>query len=357
MVTKKKNHFVPKLILKQFVNESNNLIWLLNKNIGILKSLDSWKEQCQKSYFYSKKSLSELLQEFSHIQLNPIFTYLDKNLEDNFDLCIERTFGSLIEEIKTSIEKLKLPNLDDSQKFFIKEYCSLQHLRTLKFKKDMIKINEELMKLPEGFEGELVELLKQREILRDDFIKAEVKRRNPKLNFKARREEYKKIKKIIRKNPAYIQKLRTDWYSSSKYQEELEKQKNIARNNLESLKNHIDLHSANILDINFRNSFFEIANLDEKNISYIYLDDKNSFILPDTGILLTTREFKIDDEVFDEESIIYLQITPKILIKISKEDESLILGSSDFVKLHNKLCFDECLNNLYSLDENSLKKI
>lgn len=355
MAEYKKNHYIPRFILKNFVNEDGKTHFFHKKSNKII-DIENWEDQCQKNYFYSKKTLKELDEEFSHISINPIFVNIDKNLEHNFDLYVERKFSSIVKKILEYVSKKKIPNLDHDEKTFIKEYFILQHIRTLKFKSDMKEINEEIMKLPRDFDKLILEESKKNNFLTDDRIKEIIKENNPNSNSKSRRNIFTGMKKKIRKNPLLIEKIREDWYKSNRCQDEVNKQKKIYEQKMEELRNHIDLHSANIIDKKNRDSFFEIGDLENKQIQYLY-DEKNGFILPDTGILLSSLEFKVveTNEIISKEYIFYLQIHPEVVIKISYDKEDLIVVDEEFVKTHNRLCRDECLNNVYSSNKVFLK--
>lgn len=81
MPEKKKQHYVPKMLLKNFANK-NTYFFLYDRDQNIYRDNISYLKQCQKNYFYGNlKDLEDLLSSFEN-EVSKIFQYLFKKDND-----------------------------------------------------------------------------------------------------------------------------------------------------------------------------------------------------------------------------------------------------------------------------------
>lgn len=344
--SKKKNHFVPKFILKNFTN-SDGRIHFYNKDDNSLSSEIPYRGQLQKRNFYSKKSLSKLLKIFDHISLNPIFKKIDLNLEENLDICLESKMGCILSRIIQPLingEKIPISKEEDE---FLREYIAIQHVRTPRFKKDAKEINDQILRFPENMEGILCEIVGKTEV----NFKRVINGKFPNLNSKARRlkviEFKKNLKRKLKENPNFIEEIRNSDKSKEIMKGEIKK----AEEKLEKIRLNPDKHTSEILDVKLRNSFFKRC-LDNKNIRFVLNETNCPFVLADTGIILMSWNYGSSKELKT-----YLPIHPKVLIEMSLEKHGISIADKEFVRGFNSISKEESLITVYSNSTKALETL
>jgi len=263
------NHTIPNFLLKNFrISGTSSGIFYLDM-VGTInqKNTKNRSELFNLKDFYSKKPLTELLKNKPHIEINPIFKKLDEPLEKNLDTFIEKPFSTIVNKI---IETKNLNILASEDLCFIKEYLMIQFIRTSRYKEDV------------KYLGSKMEILSINEISRliVQFARNNCNASSPRVNSQSR--EVRQEAQRIRLRLAY-------WKDP-------------------------DFHSAEIIDKNKRDAFYQKTGLHEKNVSLLLNETQSPFILPDTGVTL------IDDSGSIE---ILLPLNPLMCLKFSGDTEKI----------------------------------
>lgn len=136
MADNKKQHFVPKLLLKNFIN-SNNEIGMVSVDKPIKKMFVDYKTQCQKTYFYGEDL--ELEEKFGGVE--SVLSNIIKTMLDNYWVPVNKlgtNFGEdKISEIFNNVTENTSKKSKESQfiyYWFLLYFCFLQEYRTPKFK-------------------------------------------------------------------------------------------------------------------------------------------------------------------------------------------------------------------------------
>lgn len=272
----KYNHIVPKFILKNFRNlEGKHNIYYYDKQEGVIKSKNITKQDDNFNIknFYSKLSLKELLEKFPNFTLNPIFKDIDKTLEENIGKYVETPFSDIVEKILKDWENRKQIHLSDKELQLIKDYSAIQHIRTKKFLHDT-----NLLLDLEDFDERTYrqELIKSYESVSGKKMNP----RDPRINIQAM-----KAKKEVLK-----------YYKD------------------------IDSHSAQIISLGNHESYYDIANLNNKKIKiFTNLEKNKPFLIPDSGVIELGTEEGEDLKVTN----IYLPLSPEILISLQDDEDEI----------------------------------
>lgn len=179
---------------------------------------------------------------------------------------------------------------------------------------------------------------------REPDIKRIIKERNPELNHKARRKLEMQWKKKLKKNPKLLKDIR----NSEKIKNFLEEEINKMENKLESIRDHPDKHSSEIIDVGLTDRFLKSRGLDKNNLRFVINNTNMPFVLTDTGIIIMYWDYGEKKELR-----IYLPIHPKILVELSPEKD-LFIADEGYVKEFNEISKNEALFNVYSSSEEAL---
>lgn len=337
-----KDHFVPRFIIRNFM-DSNENIRFYNKETGLVSSEVNHYTQLQKWNFHSKKPLTELKKLFPDIEINPIFNNnTNEDLETALNHCLENPMSLIVTQVVQKFNNREGIILTPEENNFIKEYMAIQHLRTLKFKMVSKKFNEKFS-LPSGFKERLIEIENNREI----DIKSIIKKHNPTLNQKARRELEIKWRKKLDKNPRLIEELRQMFFNKS-----LDKMVKNAEEEIKEILINPERHSALIINKKQRDSFFRISHLDKKDVKIIINLTKTPFVLGDTGMI-----FMADDPEGKNNLEIFLPIHPNLLIGLSENLPKNVVIDDTFVANFNRIAKEDSYKNVYSASEMALNTL
>lgn len=340
-----KNHFVPRLIIKNFADSGGN-IWFYNKKSNVVSKPIPYLSQLQKKNFYGKKPIIKLKNIFPHIEINPIFQREDLNLDKNIELFIESPTGAILSKIIKKISTGYIHRVSNKESELIKEYFVIQHLRTPAFK----RVSDEVRKQPLMFPPNTKKLIMDIEHNRNVDFKEIVKEKFPNLNFKQRRVKVKELRKSLKKrlkqDPDFIKKIR----NSKKTKELLDAEIKKAEEEIEKMRTHPDKHSSEILDRKMKDKFLKRFKFDKRKIKFIINKTKVPFVLSDTGIVIVCWDYGYEKELH-----FYLPIHPQILIEFSEDLKTSNSVDEKFVKEFNQMSKDESLINIYSNSIDALK--
>jgi len=330
-----KDHFVPQLIIKNFADKARGIRFYSKKTNKVSELVD-YVGQLQKGNFHSKKTINELKEQFPHIIINPVFERAqDKDLESALGCCLETFLGVIVSKILSSVNNRGAISLTKNEEIFIREYAAIQHIRTLKFKEVSKEFNKKF-NLPPEFKDQIIDGEYQRNIL----IRALIKERSLNLNSKGRFELEKKYRRILKKNPPFINKIREEILN-----EILDDMLKKAEDDIKEILLHPEKHSSDIVDMNHRNSFFLRRDVENLNVGIILNRTRIPFVLADTGIILMT-----DDPQGRENLEIFIPIHPNLLISLSKSFPKNALIDEQFVNNFNRISEEESYTNVYSTD-------
>lgn len=332
-----KDHFIPRFIIKNFADSEGNIRFYNKEKRSVSPEINHYN-QLQKENFHSKKTLSELKKLFKHIEINPIFRdKISENLETALDSCLENPMARIVSKIIEKFDKEEGISLKKEEVDFVKEYVTIQHLRTIKFKMISKKFNEKFS-IPSNFGDQLIEI----ESNRDIDIKSIIKKNNPHLNKKGRRELEKKYWKKLKKNPKFIEEIRERIFNES-----LDEMVRNAEKEIKEILNHLDRHSSDIINKKRRNDFFIRCALDKIDLKIIINLTKIPFVLGDTGVVIMA-----DDPQGKRNLEVFLPIHPNLLIGLSETLPKNALIDENFVKNFNRISKEDSYKNIYS---NSIK--
>lgn len=336
-----KDHFVPQFIIKKFADNNGN-IHCFNKSSKEISALWRYKDQLFSNNLYSKKSLLELQEQFSLKTLNPIFKNTNETLEKNLNWNLETPLSKILDKIIEPILSKEIPPLSKDEASFIEEYIVIQHLRTISFKMTSRKYNEKF-NLPPWFKETIIENEKNRELI----IRKIIKNTKEGLNAKKRFEIEKSYKQKLKKNPNLLREIRENFLKS-----ELDSMVVDAQKEIKEILLHPEKHSADIIDMKHRESFFKRCDIEHMNLRIILNETNIPFVLPDTGISILSDdpEGKINTEI-------YLSIHPKILLVLSKTLPLASLVGLNFVEMFNKAVNTNSYETIYSSSQDTLKKL
>jgi len=335
-----KDHFVPRFIIERFTNPDGKLHFYNKVSNSISLEVPHYT-QLQKENFHSKENLSKLKKIFKHIEINPIFNNSEDKLEHALDSCLEFPMGVIVSKIIRGFNDKKEIVLTPKEETFIKEYAAIQHLRTLKFKMLTKEFNEKF-KFPPDLKDQIIDGESNREI----NIKEIIKKHNPSLNYKGRRKLELKWRKKVKKNPSLIEDIRKKIFGES-----LDNLVKKAKQDIKNILNHLDRHSADIIDIKKRNSFFKRCDLNNRNVVIVINQTETPFVLGDTGIIIMA-----DDPEGKKNLDIFLPIHPNLLIGLSNELPKNAVINEEFVVNFNEISKQESYKNIYSDSEGILKQ-
>src|SRR3989344_3623212 len=259
-----KDHYLPRLIIRNFTDSSGKIYFFSKKDKKIYGPFNHYN-QLQENNFYSKKSITELKEIFSHIEFNPIFQDKCLNLDKNIELYLERPIGRIFSDIIKEILNGNLPRISDEDFNLIKEYFVIQHLRTPMQKRISREVHDKTLKLPSNIKEIIMEQEHQREINPKEYVNKNF----PHLNSKQRRakvnEFIKLLEKRLKQEPDFIKNIRNSQRTEEILNEEIKK----SEEDLERIRTHPDKHSSEILDANLRDSFSKRIDLDNRNIKFL----------------------------------------------------------------------------------------
>lgn len=316
MAEKTKNHFIPQFIINKFsIIKDKDIprISFLTKSKNIVNQIPS-KTQCQSRYFYSKETISSLLNKFQHINLNPIFSNTNKTLEISLDKDLEDKLGVIL----SKYDKNKNINIFIENEKFIKEYLIIQFLRTNKFKES---INE--IKKTEQFQHNIFQ---------------------------------KNLKEKIINESNFPKDLLENLFNTPKYEKIFKKHTNIACSKFKQYRDFKERHSVEIISKRARDDFFEFYGLKNKKFTLLINKTNIPFILSDWGTLVTELIKEHPNGNKTKEYEFYLSISPNLTILFSNNNNLEII-SENFVKEINKLLYEECYKVVYSGNYNYLKTL
>jgi hypothetical protein len=339
-----KDHYLPRLIIRNFTDSSGRIFFYSKKDKKIYGPFDHYN-QLQEKNFYSKKSISKLKEIFSHIEINPIFQAENLNLDKNIELYLERPIGKILSKIIKDIVNGNSPKVSDEDFSLIKEYFVIQHLRTPMQKRISKEVHDKTLRLPLNIK----EIIMKQEHNRNIDLKDYVNKNFSHLNSKQRRTKTNELRKLLKKHlkrdPDFIKNIRNSKETDEIINEEIKK----SEKELEKIRTHPDKHSSEILDFKLRNRFSKRIDLDNREIKFLVNNTETQFTLPDTGIMIICWDYGIRKELH-----IYLPIHPKVLIEFSQDSEKMKYVDENFVKEINYLSKDDSLINVYSSDPKSL---
>ncbi|MCF7860900.1 DUF4238 domain-containing protein [Candidatus Woesearchaeota archaeon] len=318
----RKNHFIPAFTLRNFKNsETDNQISYLIKNNNAIenRNITSLNQYYNIKRFYSLKSLNQIKEECENLLIiNPKFTLLDNDLEDNLS-SLESKNAPIIDKINH--DHNYSPTEDEL--ILLKEFFIIQHLRTRKFKEDFGKYSQEF---PTDFEKELIEDIRKSNI---DF-KELIKHDYPNKNSKERRKLYIDFMRFKKKNPDYrIDSLKNNPYAIKSTVEKFRTMFNKVFNSDES-------HSIFIINKESRDNFENITKLNERTYSLLVNQTEVPFLLSDSGVLET------DDQSTNQQEY-FLPISPRFCIAFTKNKAFLQNVDADFVQNFNQFIYEESM--------------
>lgn len=337
-----KDHFVPRLIIRNFSDSNENIRYYNKEKREISPEINHYT-QLQKENFHSKKTLSELKKLFKHITINDIFnSALDKNLETALSECLESPMGAIISKIIKKFENKEAIILSGNEIKFVKEYVSIQHIRTLKFKMISKKFNEKFS-IPSDFGEQVISIENDRE----PDIKAIIMKHNPTFNRNQRRVLELKWRKILKKNPNYLDEIRQKIFDES-----LDEIVKKAEEDIKEILNHLDRHSSEIINKKQRDSFFKRCEIDKKDVKIIINLTKTPFVLGDTGIVIMAENPEATKNLE-----VFLPIHPNLLIGLSESLPKNALIDDFFVENFNRISKEDSYKNIYSSSLETLESI
>lgn len=333
-----KDHFLPRLIIRNFVDSSGKIYFYSKKEKKIFGPFPHY-DQLQEKNFYSKKPISKLREIFSHIDINPLFQREDLDLDKNIALFLESPTGAILSKIIKSISS-KVPYLlSDEESQIIKEYFVIQHLRTPAFKRVSDEVRKQPLKFPPNTKEIVMDIVNSRSVNFKEVIRVKF----PNLNSKQRRakviEAEKMLKKRLKQDPDFIKNIR----NSKKTEEILDTEMRKAEEEIKKIRTHPDKHSSEILDRKMRDNFIKRFNFDKRKIKFIINKTNLPFVLSDTGKAIICWDYGYRKELH-----FYLPIHSHILIEFSEGLEENEYVDEEFVKEFNQISLDDSLINVYS---------
>jgi len=337
-----KDHFVPRFIIRNFSDSNGNIRYYSKEKREISQEINHYT-QLQKENFHSKKTLSELKKLFKHIEINDIFSkVLDKNLEIALSECLESPMSVIVSKIIKNFENKEAIRLNENEVKFVKEYIAIQHIRTLKFKMISKNFNEKFT-IPEDFGEQVIAI----ETNREPDINSIIMKRNPTFNRNQRRVLELKWRKILKKNPNYLNEIKQKIFDES-----LEDIVKKAENDIKEILNHIDRHSSDIINKKQRNSFFKRCEINKKEVKIIINLTKNPFVLGDTGIVIMAENPEATKNLK-----VFLPLHPNLLIGLSDTLPKNDLIDDFFVENFNRISKEDSYKNVYSSSIEVLESI
>jgi hypothetical protein len=337
-----RDHFVPRLIIRNFADSNGNIRYY-SKEKGNISSEINHYTQLQKENFHSKRTLRELKDLFKHIEINPIFNdEMNSNLETALGKCLETPMGVIVSKIINKFNKRESILLSEDESNFVKEYIAVQHIRTLKFKMISKKFNEKFS-IPSDFGEQVISI----EGKREPDIKGIIMRHNPTFNRNQRRVLELKWRKILKKNPNYLNEIRQNIFDES-----LDEMVKKAEADIKEILNHLDKHSSDIINKKQRDSFFKRCEIEKKDVKIIINLTKIPFVLGDTGIVIMSENPEATKNLE-----VFLPIHPNLLIGLSESLPKNALIDDNFVANFNRIAKEDSYKNVYSISEATLNNL